>query len=680
MEQTNPFLTESELPRFSVIKAADIEPAVKSIVARNETELDALLGGEVLSGAELIARLAEMEDRLSRVWSVATHLYLVKNNDELRAVYDRCQPLVIDYNTRLSQNGALFERLNKLAASPDYRNSLSQAQRKVVEDYLLEFRLAGVALAEDKQQKFKALEQATSKLSNQFSNNVLDSTRAWHRLLKQATDLEGLPQLAIESAADAARQKDHEGFLLTLDFPSFHAVITYAADDRLRQDVYRAYTTRASDQDPLFLKWDNQTLITRILENRREMAQLLGYGDFAELSLARKMANTSDEVLAFLHRLADRGLPVARTEMESLREFAAGEGKSELQAWDIPYYSERQRKRLYDIAEEELRVYFPLEKVKAGLFAIVGQLYGISITPNSSYERWDEFVEAYDVFRDGHLIARFFFDLFTREGKQGGAWMDICRSRRQERSGQIQLPSAYLNCNFSRGTETTPPLLTHPEVTTLFHEFGHGLHHILTLEKELRISGLNGVAWDAIELPSQLMENWCWDPEGIKLISSHYKTGAALPESLLNKMLAARNFQAGMKMMRQLEFALYDFQLHLNKGELNERTSRDILTQVRKQVGVFPVPDYNRFENSFTHIYAGGYAAGYYSYYWAEVLSADVFSRFKESGIMNAGTGARFLDKLLGRGGSKKALELFVDFMGREPRVDALLHQKGLTS
>ncbi len=675
----NPLLSDHELPPFSELRNEHIEPALRQVIKENENTLDQLLSDEEVDSNwnNLIQILDNLEDRITKIWSTISHLFGVNNSSELRTIYDRCQPLVTEYFTNLSQNKLLYKRIYNLQLRSD-ELGLSESQRKVIEDYLLDFTLAGVDLESSQQRRFIELEKRLNQLSVNFSNNVLDATRAWSKHVTSKHELSGVPDLAMATAAAAASQRKMDGYVLTLDFPSYNAVITYADDAELRREIYTAFVTRASDQNNGNGDWNNEDIIYETLQLRQEKAEILGYQSYADLSLVKKMADSPDRVLSFLNELITKSRPVALQEYERLEEFAASLGKQKLDAWDIPYYSEKLLKELYDISSEELRVYFPITKVKQGMFEIVEKLYGIKIVQNSNYDTWHSTVEAYDIYRSGELIARFFLDLYIRDGKRGGAWMGECRSRRELNSGDIQLPAAYLVCNFNAGTGKLPSLLAHREVTTLFHEFGHGLHHMLTLESNLRVSGINSVAWDAVELPSQLMENWCWDKKSIELISSHYETGEALPDAMLEKMLAARNFQAGMKMMRQLEFALFDFELHVSLGKLIPGYVRDTLLNTRQKTGVYSTPEFSRFENSFSHIFAGGYAAGYYSYYWAEVLSADVFSRFTKAGIFDPVMGREFLKKILSRGGSVKALTLFKDFMGREPEINALLLQKGI--
>lgn len=678
----NPLLIFNELPHFSEINAGHIEPAVSVVLRQNKEQLRQLLQDSrytiAPTWASLMSPLDDMEDRLSKVWSTVSHLNAVMNTPEIRAAYNKCQPMITEYYTGLGQNRELFEAVRLLADSAEDLG-LDQSQRKILRDSLLDFRLAGVDLDDDKKKAFAELETRLSNLANKFSNNVLDATMAWTLQITDRDRLAGVPEATVQAAAETAKSKSLDGYVLTLDFPCYNGVMTNADDRELRQQIYRAFVSRASDQSAADEQWDNKSLIDEILTCRSALAKLLGYSSYAEVSIARKMAKSVATVNLFLEDLAELAVPAARKEYEELRGFAARmHGIEDLAAWDISYYSEKLRKQNFDISQEELREYFPIPKVKSGLFEIARLIYGVGIRENTQMSKWHDSVTAYDITRDGDVIARFYLDLFTRDGKKSGAWMAECRSRRLLPDGDLQIPVAYLVCNFGKGSGTKPALLTHNEVTTLFHEFGHGLHHMLTAETHLRSSGINGVAWDAVELPSQLMENWCWDSRAIEMISEHFETGASLPAEVLRRMLAARNFQSGMKTVRQLEFAMFDFQMHQLAGNVDGDQVQKKLTQVRALTSAYTVPPYNRFQNSFSHIFAGGYAAGYYSYKWAEVLSADVFSRFVESGVFNSDTGSEFLDKVLSRGGGADPLALFTHFMGREPSIDALLRQDGL--
>ncbi|MBC52773.1 MAG: oligopeptidase A [Gammaproteobacteria bacterium] len=685
----NPLLEFDRLPDFPALSAEHIRPAVEQVLEENRAALQAILADEQNQTApdwhSLMDALDDLDDRLTKVWSTASHLNSVANTPAIREAYNDCQPLITEYYAALGQNEQLYTCVEALGARADALN-LDDSQRKIIADTLLDFRLAGVSLPPSEKKRFADIQTRLSHLANVFSNNVLDATRAWTRHLTDDTLLGGIPEMTLQAAARAAASKDLEGYLLTLDFPCYYAVMTYADNEGLREEMYRAFATRASDQalGAASDKLDNYPIIREILALRQEMARMLGYDNYAALSVARKMAKSTDQVNAFLDDLIRYSRPAAEKEYQALCDFArTRHGVDTLNAWDVGYYSEKLRKQDYDISQEELRAWFPLDKVRKGLFAIVETLYGVQVEEDSSIGVWDPSVAFYNIRRDGDIVARFYFDLFTREGKRGGAWMADCRSRRLiTASGmavQQQIPVAYLVCNFAPpADDRTPALLTHNDVTTLFHEFGHGLHHMLTRENYLRCSGITGVAWDAVELPSQLMENWCWDPESIGLISGHYQTGESLPKALLDKMLAAKNFQSGMRSVRQLEFALFDFALHQAPVDMSHDFVSDILARARSKTAVYPVPNYYRFQNSFSHIFAGGYAAGYYSYKWAEVLSADVFSRFEETGVLNPDTGKAFLDKILSRGGGADALTLFLDFMGREPDLAALLKQEGL--
>jgi oligopeptidase A len=680
----NPLLQFDRLPDFPAIRAGHIRPAVEKVLAENRAALKQLLSDNTSLTApdwnNLMNPLDDMDDRLNKVWSTASHLNSVCNTPDIRQAYNDCQPLITEYYAELGQNEKLYACVQALNDRADVL-MLDGSQRKILEDSLLDFRLAGVSLPADQKKQYTVLQTQLSQLSNKFGNNVLDATRAWSHNIVDVADLSGVPEMTVAAAADAAQKKNLEGYLLTLDYPVYFAVMTYADNRDLREAMYKAYATRASSFGAT--EWDNHDVIREILKLRQQMAELLGFENYAALSLARKMAKSVDQVNRFLDDLIFYSRPAAEREFSELSQYAKDHfDLGELQAWDVSYYSEKLRKQNYDLSQEELRPWFPVDKVRQGLFDIVETIYGIQVERDHSAGVWHPDVEFYNIRREGEIIARFYFDLFTREGKRGGAWMADCRTRRQlSIHGQAvmqQIPVAYLVCNYAPPSADAPALLTHNDVTTLFHEFGHGLHHMLTRENYLRSSGISGVAWDAVELPSQLMENWCWDPQSVSMISGHFKSNESLPAHMLEKMLAARNFQSGMRSVRQLEFALFDFTLHQTQVVDDKDFVSGILNATRKKTAVYPVPEYNRFQNSFSHIFAGGYAAGYYSYKWAEVLSADVFSRFEDTGVLNPGTGREFLDKILSRGGGADALTLFVDFMGREPDIAALLKQEGL--
>ncbi|KES15301.1 Zn-dependent oligopeptidase, partial [Gilliamella apicola SCGC AB-598-I20] len=534
----------------------------------------------------------------------------------------------------------------------------------------------GIGLSEDKQKRYGEIVAKLSELSSQYSNNVLDATMGWSKLITNVEDLAGMPESALTAAKEQAKAKDQEGWLLTLDIPSYLPVMTYCDNRDLRFELYQAYNTRASDQGPDAGKWDNTEIIKQILSLRAELAQLLGFTTYADKSLATKMAETTTQVTEFLNDLASKAKPQGEKELADLKRYAYEYfGASDIKPWDIAYYSEKQKQHLYTINDEELRPYFPEQRVVNGLFAVVQRIFGITAKQRHDVEVWAPEVKFYDLYdATGELKGSFYLDLYAREHKRGGAWMDDCIGRMRFADGHIQKPVAYLTCNFNRPIGDKPALFTHNEVTTLFHEFGHGLHHMLTEIDVSSVAGINGVPWDAVELPSQFLENWCWQPEALEFISGHYQTGEPLPQQMLEKMLDAKNFQAALFILRQLEFGLFDFKLHSDKTS----DILETLKQVRQQVAVVPTVDWGRFPHAFSHIFAGGYAAGYYSYLWAEVLSADAFSRFEEEGIFNENTGNAFLDNILSQGGSDEPMTLFKNFRGREPQLEALLRHYGI--
>ena len=679
---SNPLLETHELPPFSAIQPEHVEPAISQLIDANRKHLQALLSDlQQPNWDNLVAPLEAQGDLLDQAWSPVSHLNAVCNNDALRTAYNNSLALLTEYGTEVSQNTELYNAYQQLADSEDY-GRLTQAQKQAVDNALRDFRLGGVALDGEQKKRFGAIQKRLSELSTQFSNNVLDATQAWFKHFTDAEALAGLPESALAQAAQAAAQKQLSGYVVTLDFPSYLAVMMYADNRQLREEMYTAYVTRASADGKKAdgssaAQWDNSALITETLALRHELAQLLGFANYAERSLASKMAESTQQVLDFLNELAQKSRPLAERDIQELRDFAATQDCTDLQPWDMTYYSEKLRVEKYAISQEELRPYFPAERVITGMFDVVKRLYDIDIVQVAVFDSWHPDVRFYHIFKNGEKIASFYLDLFAREHKRGGAWMADCRVRRKTDTG-TQLPVAFLTCNFTPPVGDTPSLLTHDEVTTLFHEFGHGLHHMLTQIDVAAVSGINGVAWDAVELTSQFLENWCWDPEAIPLISAHYQTAEPLPQALLDKMLAAKNFQSGMQMVRKLEFSLFDFRLHAEYDPANPQDPQAVLDQVRREVAVVQAPAFNRFQNSFSHIFAGGYAAGYYSYKWAEVLSADAFSRFEEEGIFNAQTGESFLHEILQQGGSKAPMELFINFRGREPSIEALLRHSGL--
>jgi len=676
----NPLLYEHGLPPFSSMTPDAVIPAIDYLLAQNREKVANLLQIDgKFDWANLVEPLEDMDDRLSKAWSPVSHMNSVVNSEALREVYNACLPKLTAYATEMGQNRQLFQAFKQLSED-DQVKQLDEAQRKIISNALRDFHLAGVDLPEDKKQRYKELMEKLSQLSSQYEEHVLDATHAWFRHIRQADELSGLPDSAMDLLAQYAGQKELDGWVVTLEFPSYLPVMMYADNRELRCQVYTAYVTRASEQSEKDGQWDNAPLMEDILKYRHEVALLLSYNNYAERSLVTKMAKTPEQVIQFLHDLARRSLPMAKKEFKELGEFARGNGlQDELQAWDVAYYSEKLRRHRYAISQEDLKPYFPAPQVINGLFAIVQRLFGLQIQARQGVETWHPEVTFYEI-RDqqGELRGQFYLDLYARQKKRGGAWMDDCMSRKRNKDG-LQNPVAYLTCNFTPPVGDKPSLLTHDEVQTLFHEFGHGLHHMLTRIDYPSVAGINGVAWDAVELPSQFLENWCWHREAIDYIAKHYVTGQSLPDAMYEKMLAAKNFQSGMQMVRQLEFALFDFRLHAEYDPAKGGRVEEIVNEVRHDVAVFKLPAFNRFANSFSHIFAGGYAAGYYSYKWAEVLSADAFSKFEEDGIFNQQTGKSFLQNILEKGGSREPMDLFVAFRGREPTIDALLKHNGIT-
>jgi len=677
----NPLLNNTELPQFSKIKPEHVEAAIDQLLSEaRQTIANQLQQQGSYTWENLIEPIDEAEDRLNKAWSPVSHMNSVVNSDAMRDAYNACLGKLSEYSTEVGQNRALYEAYKSIEHSQDF-SKLDVAQQKIVSNALRDFHLSGVDLAADKQKRYKDISQQLSKLASQYEEHLLDATNAWHKLIHNQDDLAGLTDSALAQAKQLAEAEGHDGWLINLQFPSYLAVMTYADNRDLRREHYEAFCTRASDQGPDAGKWDNTDIMEQILALRHEKAQLLGFDNYAEYSLATKMADSTDNVVSFLEDLADKSWRQARRDLAELQDFTAKEfGLHDLQAWDIGYYSEKMRQHFYQLSQEEVKSYFPATRVIPGLFAIVEKLYGLQISEINNVDTWHPDVRFYQILDiNGDLRGRFYLDLYARAKKRGGAWMDDCVCRKKTAHG-LQTPVAYLTCNFTPPTGDQPALLTHDEVQTLFHEFGHGLHHMLTQIDHLGVSGINGVEWDAVELPSQFMENWCWEKEALNLISGHYQTGESLPYNLFEKMLAAKNFQAGMLMVRQLEFSLFDFKIHQNYDPNKGGRIYQTLQQIRDQVAVVKVPAFNRFAHSFSHIFAGGYAAGYYSYKWAEVLSADAFSLFEERGIFDRPTGESFLHNILEKGGSQSAMTLFKNFRGREPNIDALLRHNGIAA
>lgn len=669
----------SALPRFSDIKPEQVQPAVEQAIQHCRDTIEQVLQEPKYTWDAVVAPIEEADDALSRIWSPVSHTNSVVSTDELRAAHDACLPMLSEYGTWVGQHTGLFNAYQQIEQSETF-SDLSEAQQKVIANAIRDFKLSGVDLPDEQKKRYAQISARLSELSSTFSNNVMDATLGWQKHVTDEADLAGLPESAKEAAKQTAASKDLQGWLFTLDIPSYLPVMMYADSRALREEIYVAFTTRASDQGPNAGKWNNTDIINETLQLRQELAQLLGFGNYAERSLATKMADSGDQVLRFLEDLAQRSKPQAERDLQEVRDFAEQvHAVTDCQAWDLTYYSEKLKQQKYAISDEQLRPYFPEERAVSGLFEVVSRLYGVTIEERSDIDTWHKDVRFFDI-KDasGDLRGSFYLDLYARERKRGGAWMDECQVRRVRDNGSLQYPVAYLTCNFNGPVGDKPALFTHDEVITLFHEFGHGIHHMLTKVDAGGVSGINGVAWDAVELPSQFLENWCWQPEALTFISGHYESGEPLPQALLDKMLAARNYQSAMQMVRQLEFSLFDFKLHQQSEK--KLDVQALLDQVREQVAVVMPPAFNRFQNSFSHIFAGGYAAGYYSYKWAEVLSSDAFSRFEEDGIFNQQTGQDFLTNILEMGGSREPMQLFVAFRGREPNVDALLRHSGIVS
>lgn len=677
---TNPLLEDHTLPPFKTIEAQHVIPAIMALIEQNLKAIDNLVENQPSpTWQNLVAPQEDLEDRLSKAWSPVSHLNSVLNTPELRQAYNECLPKLTEYGTQIGQNQRLYQAYVALKESKLF-SQLTTAQQKVITNAIRDFKLSGVALPKDKREHFAALSQALSQLQSQFQDNVMDATDNWHLDISTREMLNGLPEQSIDLAKQVAEKAKVNGWRLTLDYPCYQAVITYADNRELRQKIHEAYHTRASDVGPNSGKWDNTALMEKIVATRDEMAKLLGFNNYTERSLAKKMAKEPKQVMKFLKELADKAKPFAERDYQELKDFAKEEyGIQALSPWDIAYYSEKMRQKRYAISQETLRPYFPVKTVLAGMFEVVKRLYGLKIVEKPQVETWHEDVQFFEIVDNANEVrGQFYIDLFARAQKRGGAWMDEARVRRRLLNQQVQIPVAYLTCNFRAPIGDNPSLLTHQEVETLFHEFGHGLHHMLTKVECAGVSGINGVAWDAVELPSQLMENWCWQPEALAFISGHYQTKASLPQDLLEKMQRAKNFQAGIMLLRQLEFSLFDFRLHLEYDPTKGARVQEILNEVRAEYGVLPVASYARFQHSFTHIFAGGYAAGYYSYLWAEVLSSDVFSKFEEEGIFNPAIGQAFLQKFLEKGGSEEPDVLFKDFRGREVDSAAFMRHRGL--
>jgi oligopeptidase A len=668
----NPLLGQDSLPQFKRIRPEHVEPAVRELLSENRARIGALATLAAPTFATMVEPLEELQHRIARTWSPVSHLNAVLNSEALRAGYNACLPLLSAYQTDLAQSEPLYRAYRAIAEQQGA--ALAPVQRQLIEHAVREFRLAGVGLPPERKERFKTAMLELAQLQARFEENVLDATNAWSQRVTDPHELRGLNEMLIEQARRRAEEQQLSGWILRLDQPTYVAVVTDAESAELRRAFYEAWTTRASDRGPTAGRWDNSTVMEEILRRRHEVARLLDFPNYAQYALATRMAHSVDEVLGFLHELAAAARGAALAEFAELEEFAG----RRLAAWDVGFYAERLQRERFRVSQEELRPYFPLPRVLGGLFEVAERLFGVRIHERIGAPVWHPDVRFFDITDSGGAaVGSFYLDAYARPNKRSGAWMDECIGRKRLSSGAA-LPVAYLVCNFLPPGGERPALLTHDDVVTLFHEFGHGLHHLLTRVDYPSIAGINGVAWDAVELPSQFLENYAWHPQVLQRISGHFESGAPLPADQQQRLIATRSFHAGLSMMRQLEFALFDFRIH--KEYSPERGGRilEFLREVRHEVAVVPVPEWNRFPSSFGHIFAGGYAAGYYSYKWAEVLAADAFAAFEESGVFDRPTAQRFLDAILSRGGSRDALEAFIEFRGRRPDVRPLLRQHGI--
>ncbi len=699
----NPLLDFSTLPRYEEIRNEHITPAMDELLRDCRAVVNRVKNAtESPDWQDFVQPVVDANERLSRAWGQIAHLNAVMNNPELREIYNANLPRITQYYAELSQDPVLFEKFRQLRADPAF-NDLSQARRKIVDNQLRDFHLGGAELPLEDKARFMQIQEELSALSSKFNDNLLDATNAFSLFIENRDELAGIPEDVLQAAREAATKDTSitvPGWKFTLHAPSYLPVMQYADNRSLRERMYRAYVTRASELETVperTVNRDNMPLIEQMLRLRQEEARLLGYDCYAQVSLTPKMAETPQQVLDFLNELAAKARPYAERDLAELQQFAADKLKLDrLEMWDIAYASEKLRIERYAFSEQEVKQYFPENKVLPGMFRLVETLYGIRISeaePARNIQCWHPDVKFFDIAdANGNLLGQFYLDLYARPGKRGGAWMDDAITRRKIEvpeigRSEIQAPVAYLTCNFSAPVtidgQLRPALFTHDEVITLFHEFGHGLHHLLTRMDELGVSGINGVEWDAVELPSQFMENFCWEWEVLRGMTAHVETGNPLPRALFDKMLAAKNFQSGLQTLRQIEFALFDMHLHTDFDPQGSETVLQRLDKIRQRVAVIIPPAFNRFPDSFGHIFAGGYAAGYYSYKWAEVLSADAYSLFEENGagqVVSAKTGERFWHEILAVGGSRPALESFIAFRGREPKIDALLRHHGMAA
>ncbi len=679
--QNNPLLRFDNLPNFADVKPKHVKPAIDYLLAYNKEVVQYVSHQNNPTWSNFYLPLEDAQNKLERAWHIVSHLHSVKNSDELRKAYNESQTPLTEYSTWVGMYRPLYDGFVKLKNSQEYQ-SYNQAQKQAIDNALRDFELSGIALNEKDAKRYGEIVARLSKLSTQFSNNVLDAVAGYELIVDNPDELSGLTEHALQAAAASAKDKGKKGYRFTLDYPSYSAVAKYADNRNLRAKLYEAYLTRASDQGPNAGKWDNTAIIDEILALRFERANLLGYPTYADYALATRMAQSPSEVLEFLNTILDKARPKAVAEIDELAILAKEYNIDKLEPWDVNYLSEKQRLKLYDIDQETLRPYFPEDTVLSGMFEFAKRVFGINIQEKSPKEHgikvWHDDVRFFEIYKDNQLVASFYLDLYARENKCGGAWMNGAIDRKTMADGSIQLPVAHLVCNFSKPVDGKPSLLLHDEVNTLFHEFGHGLHHMLTAVNVMAVSGINGVAWDAVEFPSQLFENWTWDKDALTLISSHHQDKTPLPDEMINKLIAAKNYHAARLMVRQLEFGLFDFRLNTEYRPDNKDMVASLRDDIKQNVSVLTEPEWTRMAHAFTHIFSGGYAAGYYSYLWADVLASDAFTRFAQEGIFNAQTGQDYLDAFLSQGGSDKPMNLFVKFMGRKPDTNALLRSQGI--
>lgn len=670
------------LPLFQQIDVTKIPQKLEETFKKHQTELEQLLknANGHYTWENLMFPLENMSDEWHKIMGPLSHLNGVKNTEEVRESYKKSLPILTEYSLTFSHHKGLYNAVKTLHESSVFA-TLNTTRQKIVEDDLLNFKLAGIALNDQDKARFKEIQNKLSELCNQFENHLLDATQAWKKQVTDEKEVTGIPAHILQEASELAKENNQTGWIFSLEPPVYLAIMMYADNRELREEIYQAYMTRASELSVSGTQWDNSAIMHDILTLRHEEANLLGYANYAELSLVQKMADHPKQVFEFLYDLMNKVKPQAEEEFKQLQVFAQTHlSLQKLEPWDIAYAKEKLHEEQYAVSQNDFRPYLPHSAVLEGLFTIVGKLYGMKFERISDVETWHSDVSFYSVHDElGEIRGYVYIDLFARAKKRGGAWMDDCLTRQRLADGSLQMPVAYLTCNFTKPAETgKDALLSHDEVVTLFHEFGHTLHHILTLAEDASVSGISGVEWDAVELPSQFFEHWCWQKEAIPLFSKHIETGKPIPEEMMEKLLKAKNFQSAMHLARQLEFTLFDFRIHAEfdpkKGDMIQET----LNEVRRFISVLPIAPYNRFQHGFSHIFAGGYAAGYYSYLWAEVLSSDAFVAFEEKGVFDKETGRKFLHTILEVGSSRPIMDSFIAFRGQKPSIDALLRHLGI--